>query len=62
MVTDDFYFTTNLNFPDEQMVPVRDRSYNYTKAQRDSIRQQLSTFTSAFFETAKYMLMNNQRD
>jgi phosphoglycerol transferase MdoB-like AlkP superfamily enzyme len=62
MVTDDFYFTTNLNFPDEQMVPVRDSSYNYTKAQRDSIRTQLSAFTAAFFETAKYMLMNNQRD
>jgi phosphoglycerol transferase MdoB-like AlkP superfamily enzyme len=62
MVTDDFYFTTNLNFPDEQMVPVRNKINNYTKAQRDSIRQQLSTFTSAFFETAKYMLMNNQGD
>jgi phosphoglycerol transferase MdoB-like AlkP superfamily enzyme len=62
MVTDDFYFTTNLNFPDEQIVPVRDTGNNYTKAQRDSIRQQLSTFTSAFFETAKYMLMNNQKD
>ena len=62
MVTDDFYFTTNLNFPDEQMAPVTDNSYHYTKAQRDSIRQQLSTFTLAFFETAKYMLMNNQRD
>ena len=62
MVTDDFYFTTNLNFPDEQMVPVRESAYHYTKAQKDSIHQQLSVFTSAFFETAKYMLMNNQRD
>ena len=62
LVTDDFYFSTNLNFPDDQMVPVKDSTYNFTKAQQDSIRAQLSTFTSAFFETAKYMLMNNQRN
>jgi phosphoglycerol transferase MdoB-like AlkP superfamily enzyme len=62
MVTDDFYFITNLNFPDERMVPVRYTGAVYTRAQRDSIQQSLSTFTSAFFETAKYMLMNNQKD
>jgi phosphoglycerol transferase MdoB-like AlkP superfamily enzyme len=60
VVTDDFYFTTNLNFPDEQMVPVRDSSSRFSKAEKDSIRLQLSVFTSAFFETAKYMLMNNR--
>ena len=62
LVTDDFYFTTNLNFPDEEMVSIKDSNYNYTKVQQDSIRGQLSTFTTAFFETAKYMLMNNQKD
>jgi phosphoglycerol transferase MdoB-like AlkP superfamily enzyme len=62
MVTDDFYFITNLNFPDEQMVPVKSNGNNYTKAQKDSIQQQLSLFTSAFFETARYMLMNNKED
>ena len=62
MVTDDFYFTTNLNFPDEHMVPVREKSYQYSKAQRDSIQKRLSVFTSAFFETAKYMLMNNHKE
>lgn len=62
IVTDDFYFTTNLNFPDEKMVPVRFDGYNYTKAQTDSIQKKLSSFTTAFFETARYMLMNNQKD
>lgn len=61
MVTDDFYFTFNLNFPDEQMVPVRYTTRSYTRAERDSIQQKLSVFTSAFFETAKYMLMNNKK-
>jgi len=62
MVTDDFYFTANLNFPDEQMVSLKEKSSKYTKMQRDSIQKRLSVFTSAFFETAKYMLMNNQKD
>ena len=62
VVTDDFYFTTNLNFPDEHMVGLREKSYQYSKAQRDSIQKRLSVFTSAFFETAKYMLMNNHRE
>jgi phosphoglycerol transferase MdoB-like AlkP superfamily enzyme len=62
MVTDDFYFINNLNFPDEQMVPVKYTGQTYTKQQRDSIQNKLSAFTSAFFETARYMLMNNKKD
>jgi phosphoglycerol transferase MdoB-like AlkP superfamily enzyme len=61
IVTDDFYFTKNLNFPDEQLVPVKYNSLSYTRAQRDSVQQRLSEFTSAFFETARYMLMNNKK-
>ena len=62
MVTDDFYYIKNLNFPEEKMVAVRDSAYRYNRTQRDSIRTRLSEFTSAFFETARYMLMNNQSD
>lgn len=62
IVTDEFYFIKNLNFPDEQMVPVKYSGQSYTSTQRDSIQQRLSRFTSAYFETARYMLMNNQRD
>lgn len=62
IVTDEFYFIKSLDFPDEQLVPVKYNSIAYTKAQRDSIQQQLSTYTTALFETARYMLMNNKRD
>lgn len=62
MVTDEFYFVTNINFPDEQVVPVRYNGISYTKTQRDSVQQNLSAFTSAFFETARYMLMNNKKN
>lgn len=62
LVTDDFYFIKNLNFPDEQMVPVRDSPLHWNGRQVDSIRNHLSQLTTAYFETARYMLMNNQRD
>lgn len=62
MVTDDFYFITNLNFPDDQVVPIKYNEKTYTKAQQDSIQKELSSFTSAFYETAKYMIMNNKKD
>lgn len=62
MVTDDFYYIKNLNFPEEKIVAVRDSAYSYNRFQRDSIRKELSDFTTAFFETARYMLMNNKGD
>jgi phosphoglycerol transferase MdoB-like AlkP superfamily enzyme len=62
MVTDEYYFARNLNFPDEVFVPVRARNFLYTKSQQDSIRRHLSDFTTAFFETARYLIMNNKKD
>ena len=62
MVTDDFYFIKNINpeFPDEQLLPMKYIMAPYTSRQKDSIRSSLSVFTSAYFETARYMLMNNR--
>jgi len=63
MVTDDFYYTKNINFPDEELVPMHSgASAKYSKPQIDSIRKELSIFTHAFFETSKYLLMNNKKD
>ena len=62
IVTDDFFFTKNLNFPDTKMVPIRFIDTVHTKEKRDSARQRLTSFTSTFFETAKYMIMNNKKE
>lgn len=62
MVNDEFYFTRHLEFPEEELVPIRFNHPNYTKAQQDSVRKKMSAFTTAFFETARYMLMNNKKD
>ncbi|MEO7923013.1 MAG: sulfatase-like hydrolase/transferase [Chitinophagaceae bacterium] len=62
MVTDDFYFTRNINFPDEQIIPMHPAASRFNRQQQDSIKKDLSDFTNAFFETAKYLIMNNKKD
>ncbi len=59
MVTDDYYYVTDLNFPDNQLFSVKNTPLTYSRTQRDSIQKRMSAFTQAFNETAKYMLMNN---
>jgi phosphoglycerol transferase MdoB-like AlkP superfamily enzyme len=60
MVTDDFYFTKNLNFIKEELHPIG--SKQYTPAQQDSIKRKLSGVTTAYYETAKWMLLHNKKN
>ena len=60
MVTDEYYFTKNLNFPDETLVPVTFDPKQKPVAVLDSIKQELSNITTAYFETARWLLMNNK--
>ncbi len=62
MVTDDFYFIKHLDFPDEELVPVRYTNKVYSKAEQDSVKKKMSAFTTAYFETARYLIMNNKND
>lgn len=60
MVTNDFYYFRNLNFPDEQLVPMHSGADSWPPARRDSMRRELALFTTAFFETARFLIMNNK--
>ena len=62
MITDDFYFSRNINFPDEQLTMLRPAASRYNWKQKDSIKKELSVFTNAYFETAKYLIMNNKKN
>jgi phosphoglycerol transferase MdoB-like AlkP superfamily enzyme len=59
MVTDQYYFTKNLNFSKEELHFFSTPSY--TPVQQDSIKAKMSTVTTAFYETAKWMLLNNKK-
>jgi phosphoglycerol transferase MdoB-like AlkP superfamily enzyme len=62
MVTDNFFYTKNLYSNEEQLFPMNTFATGYGKQQQDSAKKTLSAFTAAFYETAKYMLMNNKGD
>jgi hypothetical protein len=55
-------FIKNLNYPEQELVSVTFDPPPYSKQQQDSVKQSLSELTSAFFETSRWMLMNNKRD
>ncbi len=60
MVTDEFFYLRNINSNEEQLKPMHNGNIQYSKSQQDSARKRLSDFTTAFYETAKYLLMNNK--
>lgn len=61
VVTNDYYYVKNLRINKEELMPMRSNVLSLTKAQKDSVKQNLSELTSAMYETAKWMLVNNKK-
>ena len=61
VVTDDYYFIKNIRITKEELVPVRSNQLNLSAAQKDSVKRSLSALTTAIYETAKWMLVNNKK-
>jgi len=60
MVTDDFYYTRNINSNEDLISPMHPEAANLNQQQKDAVKKKLAAFTTAYFETAKYLLMNNR--
>ncbi len=60
LITDDFYFTKNTLFEKEKL-QLLNKEAHYSKAQLDSVQKKLSVVTSAYLETARWMLVNNKQ-
>jgi phosphoglycerol transferase MdoB-like AlkP superfamily enzyme len=60
LITDQYYFTKNLNFEKEnlQFFPW---SARFDQRQKDSITRKASSITSGLYETSKYMLLHNKK-
>lgn len=61
VVTDSYYFVKNLRIKKEELFSLKPNGENLTASQRDSISNHLSELTSAMYETAKWMLVNNKK-
>jgi phosphoglycerol transferase MdoB-like AlkP superfamily enzyme len=59
LVTDQFYFTKNMNFQREELHLLP--GARFTTAQQDSIKKVMTGVTTAYYETAKWMLVNNKK-
>ena len=59
MMTDHYYFTKNINFSKEELHVLPNA--HFSLRQQDSIKSKMSEVTTAFYETAKWMLMNNKK-
>jgi len=60
VVTDDYYFVKNLRINKETLMPINSNTLSLNIKQQDSLKENLSKLTSAIYETAKWMLVNNQ--
>ena len=60
VVTNNFYYVKNLRINKEELLPMRQDSLSLNPLQKDSVKTALSTLTSAMYETAKWMLVNNK--
>ena len=60
VVTDDYFYRKNIRFPKDELVPVKNGLPTLTHAQQDSAKKHLSELTSAIYETARWMLVNNK--
>lgn len=67
IVNDDYFYRKNILIPQknstkelEEMVPVRDNLPVLSQHEYDSVKAHLSKLTSAMYETARWMLINNK--
>ena len=60
VVTDDYFFVKNLRINKEELLPINSNNFSINAEQKDSVKNKLSQLTSAIYETAKWMLVNNK--
>ena len=60
LIGNDFYFTRNLHFKKEEL-HFFSSTPSYSPQQVDSIKQKLTELTSAYYETARWMLVHNKK-
>jgi phosphoglycerol transferase MdoB-like AlkP superfamily enzyme len=60
-ITDSTYYIKSLRFNDEIIVPLNSNKANWNKQQEAELKTHSSLMASAFYETAKWMLVNNKK-
>ncbi|MGC4102549.1 LTA synthase family protein [Ferruginibacter sp.] len=61
LVSDEYYFLKNLKTGKEDFVSMLNNNPVEKNAHTDSVRNYLSRLTDAYYETSKYLLLNNKK-
>ncbi len=60
VVNDEYFYRKNIRIKKEELVPVKNNLPVLSAAQQDSVKRKMSELTSAIYETARWMLVNNR--
>ena len=60
VVSDNYFYRKNIRIDQDELVPVKNGLPDLNPKQTDSVKKHLSELTSAIYETAKWMLVNNK--
>lgn len=60
VVTNDYFYVKNLRISKQELLPLNSNNLQLSNVQQDSVKSKLSEMTSAMYETAKWMLVNNK--
>ncbi len=60
VVNDDYFYRRNIRFNKDELVPVKNGLSVLTPVAKDSVKKHLSELTTAMYETARWMLLNNR--
>ncbi|HEX6914179.1 MAG TPA: LTA synthase family protein, partial [Chitinophagaceae bacterium] len=60
-ITDSFYYVKSLRFDEEKLYPMNSNRSPWTQEQEEKMKRRASVMSSAFYETAKWMLVNNHK-
>ena len=60
VVNDQYFYRKNIHMQKDELVSVTEDLLMLTTRQKDSVKKEMSRLTSAIYETAKWMLLNNK--
>lgn len=60
VVNDEYFYRKNIRIQKEELVPVKENLPPLSAAGEDSVKKKMSHLTSAIYETARWMLVNNK--
>lgn len=60
IVGDDYFYRKNIRFKKDELVPVKNGLPPLTPVAEDSMKKHMSELTTAIYETARWMLLNNK--